>query len=360
MICFMLGTRAQLVKMAPVLKAVEAIGEDYEVIWTGQHAETIADLLEDFQVEKSFYWISSRSEINSIGKFPLWVASIFIRAFGRDRSRIKRYSVIVTHGDTTSTVIAAVIGKALNIPVAHVESGLRSFHLLSPFPEEINRLITFRLSTVAYCGGEWAAGNMRRFPNAIVFDTEHNTIVDSIRLVGSGCVTENVRPAGKFAVCSIHRFENLFNSNRLESLIDCIELAAAQCEVLFVMHPATRKKLQGNPGLERLEKNGNIQLIDRMGYCSFLSLLMESEFVLTDGGSNQEELFYLGKPTAIMREKSERKEGLGQNAMLVGADLVRMKKFLETRSDLVKDRTAVDHSPSLLIAKDLAKRFKKK
>ena len=136
-------------------------------------------------------------------------------------------------------------------------------------------------------------------------------------------------PEESFGVVSLHRFENIFRQDRLRHILSLIEQAAERYPLVFVLHPATRRNLEKFGLLARLENNDRIELWPRMGYFEFVSLISRATFVITDGGSNQEELSYLDKPTILMRQATERQEGVGRNVVLSGYDRGRLLTFLD-------------------------------
>ena len=124
----------------------------------------------------------------------------------------------------------------------------------------------------------------------------------------------------RYGVVSIHRFENIFNKNRLNFILNQIEYISKSCPLYFVLHPATVQKLHSYDWYLRLENNPNVKLTNRMGFIDFIQLINNSRFLITDGGSNQEESSYLGLPCLLMRNATERKEGLDQNVVLSAYD----------------------------------------
>lgn len=319
-----IGTRAQLVKMAPVLRELEARQMDFRLVFTGQHLVTMQELLEDFGVQTEPTWLRQQQEVDSVSKMMLWLPRTLWR-LGVSRRRLLRdpggaRSLIIVHGDTVSTLVGALAGRLNRCRVAHVESGLRSFSVRDPFPEELTRLLVFRLTNVAFCPGPWATKNMAGYRAAAV-DTGANTLLDTVRYA-VGADPARVREIGerKCCVVSIHRHENLASRARLKWILDTVHDIARSHDVDFVLHPSTRARLEKSGRLDALADEPRIRLRNRMGYLAFMQLLVEARFVLTDGGSNQEELFYLGIPTLIARERSERPEGLGVNAELISFD----------------------------------------
>lgn len=352
-----IGTRAQLIKMAPVLRELEARNFPYRLVFTGQHLVTMTQLLHEFEVQASPVWLGHK-EIDSLGKMALWFpAALWRLAISRRRllrASDGRRGLVIVHGDTVSTLLGALAGRLNLCRVAHVESGLRSFNLMDPFPEELTRVLVFRLIDIAFCPGDWAAENMSRY-RAKVFNTGENTLLDTVRFAAvrhtSAGFPVGARPR---CVVSIHRHENLHSRDRLSWILDLIQDIGRSHEVDFVLHPSTLSRLKNIGRLGDLQRDPGIHLHDRMGYLAFMAMISNADFVLTDGGSNQEELSYLGIPTLIARECSERPEGLGDNAeLLVRQDglswqprLAAIRERIRERSDAARDtrpsQTVVD------------------
>jgi UDP-N-acetylglucosamine 2-epimerase (non-hydrolysing) len=329
-ICY-IGTRAQLIKMAPVMLEMEQRHIPFTLIFTGQHRETMPQLMGDFGVVTQPDYLYDGAEITGIVQMAKW----FLRCGYRAIRSPQRYmptvkgspSVVLVHGDTFSTLLGAVVGKFLGADVAHVEAGLRSYNIFHPFPEELTRIIVFRLSKLSFCPGDWAFGNMQGYRSKAI-NTQTNTLRDALSRMLK--FERNLPlPFDKdFGIASIHRFENIFNRERLLQIVELLEQAAARFPLAFVLHPATRKKLTHFQLMSRLEQNPSIRLLPRMGYADFVHLMRHARFVITDGGGNQEELSYLGIPTLLMRKATERKEGLGDTATLCNYDAAVMEQFL--------------------------------
>ncbi|WP_028491170.1 UDP-N-acetylglucosamine 2-epimerase [Thioalkalivibrio sp. ALE19] len=327
-----MGTRAQVIKMAPVLLELERQAVEYRLVLTGQHRDTVAELLEEFGVRTGGRLLVDRPDVKGRGEAVTWLARVVWRLWrsrkGWAGTRSGPAEVLV-HGDTFSTLVGAVVARLAGARVLHVEAGLRSHDWRNPFPEELVRVAVSRLAHVGYCPGEWACGNLRSRKLRVV-DTGANTILDSLRLaVGRTSVPDGAERAGP-AVVSIHRFENLYSGERLARILSTVEAISERFPVLMVLHPSTRKRLEQTGDLEVLESNPRVSLRARMTYLPFMRHLAEAALVVTDGGSNQEELSYLGVPTLLMRTATERREGLGDNVVLDGLDARVSERFVET------------------------------
>lgn len=353
MIYVVLGTKAQLIKMAPVMRALREIGTPYRLISTGQHRETMDDLLANFELPPPDMTLYRGPDIVSIPKMILWATSILWQTLSNRNAIFPDRtpgSIVLVHGDTFSTLLGALMGRTAGLSVGHVESGLRSFNLFHPFPEEITRLITFRLANVYFCPGKWAANNLHRYGGRCV-DTQYNTLLDALRYARRTADRVDAEiPPHPFALVSLHRFENVFNRAALERVVGIVERIAANIPVVFILHKPTEKNLRKFDLYDRLEGNTRIELRGRYNYFRFIMLVDAAEFVVSDGGSNQEECHYLGKPILLLREATERNEGLGSNCVLSRYDVGAIDDFVRDYATHRQPQVNPAISPSTRIA----------
>lgn len=353
MIHALVGTRAQLIKMAPVLREIERRGLPLNLVFTGQHQVTMRELLADFGVRATPRRLHEGREIGGLLQMGVWLLRCLAKLLWNRRDWFgSGRGVVLVHGDTMSTLLGALAGRLLGIPVAHVEAGLRSFDWRNPFPEELTRLAVFRLADVAYAPGAWAAGNLRGYRLQVI-DTGQNTLLDALRLALEGAPAQ--AGGAPYFVASLHRFENLSSPARWQAILRILEALSTRARCVFVLHPVTEARLRRSGDYERLAANPAFELAPRMTYRPFVALLAGAKFVVTDGGSNQEELSYLGIPTVLMREATERQEGLGANVLLGNYDLARVCAFLDATP--AAPPRLPEASPSNLIVDDLARRL---
>lgn len=314
---FIVGTRAQLIKVAPVIVECEKRNFECTLLMTGQHLETMQDMLDEFGVTSPQVFALEAKEHATVLALFSWLPRAYrgiIKKLKELGSSPKNVDVLI-HGDTLSTVLGAVAGRRYGARVIHLESGLTSNKILDPFPEEISRRIVFRLSHIAMCPSKETTEHIeKKYPRCSATNTEGNTILDSIRI--SGVRRKKLPPEKAYYVASLHRFQNIYEKKRFLYLINILEKIAEHRPVHFVLHPATRKRLVKYGFMQRMSENANIKLSPRLAYREFLHLAAESACVLTDGGSNQEELAAIGVPTIIMRQTTERCDGLGSNAIM--------------------------------------------
>lgn len=326
---FIVGTRAQLIKVAPVLVACEGASLKTRLLMTGQHEETMQDLIMEFGIKTRQEAAIPASERSTISSLIKWIPSATSGVFRclKDACTYPGGTNVIVHGDTLSTVIGAVCGKRVGAQVVHLESGLTSRRIFDPFPEELTRRVVFRLTDAALCPSSDSAEYMRAGYRCQVIDTGGNTIIDAVRLVGADPRARD--RSSPYIVASLHRFQNLYDGKRFRQLIGILENLAELMTVHFVLHPATSKKLHSSGLYGRLSRSQNIRLTPRMGYGDFLKLAAGAVGVLTDGGSNQEELATLGIPTIVMRKSTERTDGFGRNIIMEEGVQEGVPKFVE-------------------------------
>jgi len=313
---FVIGTRAQFIKVAPVMRAMLDEGMPYTLIYTAQHRENIHEILGVYKLPQPTVIMYNAGEANTRGSFLLWFITMLYKVLFHAKKYIPKAGVLLTHGDTFTAWLAALMGKRAGCTVGHIESGCRSFNIFSPFPEEISRLITFRFSDIYFCADAWAVNNLQKY-KGVKINMEANTMLDGVRYAlnfpsGPQFDFEN-QP---FALVSIHRFENIFTSRFTEVILPTLKNIAKNYFLVFVLHPATRERIHSLDLEKELTSNPNIILHERFGFVEWIRLCSMAEFVITDGGSNQEELSYLGVPTLLFRKETERREGIGNNVVI--------------------------------------------
>jgi len=344
-----IGTRAQLVKMGPLMNLMEKENLDYYFIYTSQHKETIAKSLKDFKVKNPDFTIHLKSEANTLTKFLGWWGVMLFKSL-RPKKIFPKKGIVLTHGDTVTTAWTAIIGKLAGCRVAHVEAGLRTHNIFNPFPEELMRVITSYFSDIHFCQSEWAINNLKKYKGEKI-NTRVNTVYDSVKIALESVVDVEL-PNDPYAVVSIHRFQTIYTNKLEHTVIPLLEkIANTGITLLFVLHPSTREVLKKNNMklYKRLDGNKRIILKERYPYFEFLKTLKNSEFVITDGGSNQEELSYLGKPTILFKENTSRQEGLGENVVMSYFDPKITMDFVNTYKKRERPFYDVKTSPCKII-----------
>ena len=356
MIHILVGTKAQLIKMSPVMRELQMRRIEYNFIFSGQHNETTKDIRANFGVKDPDYILYSGKDITAVPQILFWFIRVLGTGLAHKRLMFRNDSdgIVLNHGDTFSALLGSLLGKMAGLKTGHVESGLRSYRLFHPFPEEITRRLVFLLTDYFFCPGKWAAGNVRSYKGDVI-NTEENTLYDAIRLSGSFSEMVDV-PDEPFAIATLHRYENIFHREQLGKVVEIVERIAAGIKILFIMHPPTRKNLLKFGYYDRLAANPRIELRPRYDYFRFISLLKKAEFVISDGGSNQEECYYLGKPCLLLRYATERQEGLDNNVVLSRFDNQLIAEFVSNYKKYERACHNVKTGPSSLIIDALLER----
>lgn len=337
-----------MVKMAPVMRALQDIGLDYWFLHSGQHRETFDDLRRDFGVKApDAEAVASADDAKTLLSFGGWaLQAAAALAFRRRAILPVSNGLVLVHGDTASTLWGALLGRLTGNRVVHVESGLRSFRLLAPFPEELFRLLTFKLADVHACPDAVAVANLASYAGERI-DLGGNTLYDALQLALAANVEPRPQPPnGRYGVVSIHRFETLYRRWRLGAVVDGIIAASERYPLLVIAHPPLVHQLRRAGLMRLLEKAPGVHIFPRMSYFPFITLLRHSSFVVTDGGSNQEELAYLGKPTLILRDATERSEGLDTNAVMGPVATKTITSFVDNAEHWQAEPLSYAHSPS--------------
>jgi UDP-N-acetylglucosamine 2-epimerase (non-hydrolysing) len=354
------GTTGELIKLAPVLLRFDERGHRYLLATTGQQVEQIPRFLEQFGLRQPDLWLArgrNGRDLRMTSDIPAWLSRV-TRSWLRERGRVRRAlrdaprrPLVLVHGDTMTTVLGSMMGRSLGVTVAHIEGGLRSYDLRHPFPEELNRKLATTLSRIHYAPGAWAASNLRR---GVVVDTGSNTIRDSLELVSEAELPIAV-PGTPFGVVSLHRFELLNSRRLLTETISALADGAQHTPLLFIDHPVTTAALT-RFGLDRRFDGSSFVRIPRLRFFDFVRIERRSAFVITDSGGSQEECYYLDLPCLVHRVRTERREGLGENALLSHMRADVLEDFLADPSRFRRRATLPATSPSELIVDDLEHR----
>jgi UDP-N-acetylglucosamine 2-epimerase (non-hydrolysing) len=355
------GTTGELIKLAPVLLRLDDRAHPYLLATTGQQVQQIPAFLEHFGLRQPDVWLGRGRhgrDLRVNADIPGWLATV-TRSWLRERRGLRGSlraaagrPLVLVHGDTMTTVLGSIMGRSLRTTVAHIEGGLRSYDLRNPFPEELNRKLATALSSIHYAPGAWAASNLGG--GADVVDTGSNTIRDSLELVGDGEPAVAV-PDGPFGIVSLHRFELLNSRRLLTETIEELADAARRTPLLFIDHPVTAAALD-RFGLARHFDTSAFMRIPRLRFFDFVRVERRSAFVVTDSGGSQEESYYLDLPCLVHRVKTERREGLGENAILSGMSTGVLRDFLADSTRFRRTSTLPQTSPSDVIVGDLERR----
>lgn len=318
-IAIILGTRAELIKTFPVMLELDRQKIPYYFIHTGQH--NLGDLCEKFGVKRPDIIITKESKESS--KFNskefkaiMWNLSLLFK-IKRELKGLKNLKYVLYHGDTMTTMTAAMASSKLFNPFkkyenVHLEAGLRSFNIFEPFPEEISRRIVGNFSQILFAPSVLSKWHLRDKGDKKIYVTG-NTVVDAALYSLEIAKKKKVKllSKGKFALITVHRHENLKSKKRLTDIVDI--LSSLTIPSYFAMHDNTKFKLKEYGLYEKLMENKNIKIMPPMDYPSFIYQLSKCSLIVCDGGSMQEESLIFGKPCVVLRVATERQEGLKTN-----------------------------------------------
>lgn len=352
---FFIGTEAELIKVFPIILECRKNDLPYHIIASGQNNIAASRIMKELDLIIDVE-LSEEADIrkDAVGLLQ-WTVSIAKSAKRKIRRKFGDYmlesSVMIVHGDTVSTVLGASIGKKLGMKVCHVEAGLRSHNIFNPFPEELDRMITCRMSDVHFAPGTDACHNLKRVKGQVI-NTRYNTILDSLYYAEKMPVLDKTIVGLKktpYFVFVMHRQENLMNKNFVKAVIEKIVRCTADIRCVFILHKLTEIRLKELGLIEQLRKDKKIILIPRVEYFDFMKVLNGAEYVITDGGSNQEELYYMGKPCLILRKNTERNEGIGENAVMFEGDIHKIEVFSRNYELYRKNAIRTETSPKNII-----------
>ena len=324
-ILLVFGTRPEAIKMAPIVKAFAQHQSKVEVgiCVTAQHRQMLDQVLDFFSIEPSFD-LNLMREGQSLYRLT---ADIMVGM--EDVLKVFRPDFVLVHGDTTTSAIAALAAYYAQVPVGHVEAGLRTYRRYAPFPEEINRQLTGRVASCHFAPTETARANLLResVPEDTVFVTG-NTVIDALYWAREMLVDYHdseidmlqrlLSPDKKHVLVTAHRRENL--GKGLQDICNALLRIAEHSDVriIFPVHlnPAVQQTVN-----QYLGGHERIHLIKPLGYPAFTWLMLKSHLIISDSGGIQEEAAGLGKPLLVMRDFSERPEAIVAGAVkLVGTD----------------------------------------
>lgn len=321
-----IGTRPEAVKMAPVVQALRhAPWADVRVLLSGQHRDLPRPILDFFGIDAQNELPPQESGTSTADALANLTIGLGV-AFDTERP-----DVVLTQGDTTTVAAAALAASQRQIPLGHVEAGLRTYDLRSPFPEELNRQLTSRLARWHFAPTPGAAYNLiSEGINAEAVTVTGNTVIDALLWATKRRtpIGVNLHCGKRLILVTLHRRENF--GEPLEQVCRAIDdLAASRddVEVLWPVHPNPAV----GPTIRRLlGERSNVHLCEPLSYGSFATALSQAHLVLTDSGGIQEEAPALGKPVLVLRNSTERPEAVEVGAArLVGTERERI--VVETR-----------------------------
>ena len=352
------GTRPEAIKMAPLVMELQKQKERIETVVcvTGQHREMLDQVLEIFDIKPDY-------DLNIMKRGQdLYDVTARVLTGMRDVLKEVKPDVVLVHGDTTTSTAAALAAFYQQIPVGHVEAGLRTHNIYSPWPEEMNRLLTGRLATYHFSPTPLSRNNLiKESINDRNIIVTGNTVIDALYWVvdkiknnkeldneledilsKAGYDVNRLDNGKKLVLITGHRRENFGDGfiNMCTAIKD-LTIKHPNVDFVYPMHlnPNVRKPIHEVFG-ENLSGLKNMFFIEPLEYLSFVYLMEKSSIVLTDSGGIQEEAPGLGKPVLVMRDTTERPEALNAGTVkLVGTDY---NKIVNEVSSLIDDKAAYE------------------
>ena len=327
------GARPQFIKASVVSRAVnQAEGLTEVIVHTGQHFDSnMSDIFfEQLSIPRPDYQLDIHGGFHGAmtGRMLEKLEEVMMKELP-DR--------VMVYGDTNSTLAGALVAAKLNIPVAHIEAGLRSFNM--KMPEEINRVLTDQISDLLLCPTNAAVANLDKEgfgdkPGLVL--QVGDVMQDSALLFAEHAVSPHGLESKRgFVLATLHRAENTDDSERLANIVSALnEVHQEVAEVILPLHPRT------DAAIKRNKLSLDVTTIDPVGYFEMVWLLDHCSLVLTDSGGVQKEAFFFGKPCVTMRDQTEWVELIEVGAnILVGADKIKIKKACQTSiGGVIKDK----------------------
>ncbi len=344
------GTRPEAIKMAPLVKTFQRHSEEFEtlVCVTGQHREMLDQVLHIFDITPDY-------DLNIMQQGQdLYDITARVLLGMRDVLKQVHPDIVLVHGDTTTSTAAALAAFYQQIPVGHVEAGLRTYNIYSPWPEEMNRQITSRIATYDFAPTSLSRENLLKegVEDGKIVVTG-NTVIDALHMVvdrlkndaalatkqadvlcRAGYDVHRLDDGRRLVLITGHRREN-FGEGFIQMCTAIKDLAVKYHDVDFVypmhLNPNVRRPIHEVFGDEKIE---NMFFIEPLQYLEFVYLMEKSNLVLTDSGGIQEEAPGLGKPVLVMRDTTERPEALSAGTVkLVGTDYDKIFSSVSTLLD---------------------------
>ena len=313
MIHVFIGTKAQYIKTAPLLWRMDADGTAYRLIDSGQHAVLATSFQDELGVREPDVRLGGENDVASIPHALGWALRLAACLVSKRRLRDRVFGglggVCVVHGDTPSTLLGMMLARRAGLSVAHLEAGLTSRRWLHPFPEELIRRLVARRADLLFAPDDRAVRHLEAMgARGRIVAVPGNTVLETLRRVDPAVSGEGP------VIVTMHRVENLHRRRRREGLAALVGRVAVRRDVRWLLHRPSSAAL-GRETMDRLERCG-VRLTALVGHAEFLELLAAAPFVITDGGSVQEECAMLGVPTLLWRDRTDRPDGMGANVVL--------------------------------------------
>lgn len=327
------GTRPEAIKMAPLVKEFEKQPDVFKsvVCVTAQHRQMLDQVLKLFEIKPDF-------DLNIMKpNQDLWKVTAEVLLLMKDVIEESKPDIVLVHGDTTTSMAAALSAFYARVPVGHVEAGLRTFNKFYPFPEEINRVFADAVSSYHFAPTDTSADNLKKssIPHEHIYKTG-NTVIDALLHTVENNKADlsyiGLKPELKTILLTSHRRENFGEPirNICRAVLELVE----KNKDIQVVYPVHLNPNIQEPVHELLGNKERIHLIEPMEYAPFCTLMKDSYLIMTDSGGVQEEAPSLGKPVLVLRTTTERPEAVQYGTVkLAGTDTQNIVNEVQTLLD---------------------------
>ena len=290
-----IGARPQFIKAAPVSKALAAVGIHEVLVHSGQHYDT--NMSDIFWEELGIPLVSHHLEVGS-GSHAKQTAEIMVKFENILLAKEKDVEAVLVYGDTNTTLAVALVTSKLNIPLIHVEAGLRSFN--RSMPEEVNRILTDKVSSLLFCSSQPAATQLVVEGIGKGVHVVGDIMQDVFNIFKDK--KGQIELPERFALFTLHRQENTKNVEQVNDIIQC--LSELSYDIIWPIHPRIKA------WIKELKVPHNVKIIDPIGYGDMVYACMHAECILTDSGGLQKEAYWANKPCVTFRKDTEWTETL--------------------------------------------------
>ena len=348
-----MGTTAELIKLAPVIRELKKRRIDFKVITSGQTnvlfdnlTEYMGEIIPDIKFRE-------KGKKSSLVLFAWWLMTTFLFApislWKEFKGLNKKNSYFIIHGDTVSSLMGALIAYFYGLRIIHVESGLRSFNFLEPFPEEICRYIIIHLADILFAPTKWAFGNLKKLSGRKI-NTGQNTLIETCQwALRTKKLPAIVKKYKRYYILTMHRQEHvIFRRDWTVATIKyVIRNAPKNLNCILVTHHLTRRFFGNRKPIGQMWKR--VRILKTLPYRDFMKLMENAEFIATDGCTNQEEAYYMGLPLLALRNRTERIEGLDGNVVISKSIKTVIKNFLKNYNNYRRKAADYKIRPSRII-----------
>ncbi len=351
-IYFFIGTTAELIKVAPIMKELKRRKITFKLIFSGQRRINFDEFRDYISVLKPSISLSERGYSHSLIFFALWAIKATFDGIFTLRKEFKGLkksnSYFIIHGDTFTSFIGSVIATFFNLKLVHVESGALSFNLLEPFPEEMIKIANIHLADVLFAPNNWAKNNLRNIKGTKI-DTKQNTLIETFRWSMTNIKRASFKKYKNYYILLLHRqehvvFKKTWSRKTLEFII---KNADPNLNCILIKHPLSIKVIKSLKLAPYQMRN--VKIISPLSYLDFMSLMHEAQFIATDSAFNQLESYLMGLPFLSLRNHIEQIEGLGNNVVIAKNNLFIIKSFLNNYQKYRTKPLTYSSKPSKII-----------